>query len=542
MTDEQPPTGPQEPVPPVDPGQPPTYAPPPAYGQPVGSLPAYGEQPPFGQSPYGGQPGYGDVVAGGQGKSKRGLVLGGGALALALVAGGGLYFASQAGSGGGQPEELVPATAYAFAKIDLDPPAAQKVAIHEFSSKFPKAPKTTATDPIDGLLTEVFKDSTGKCSYGADIKPWLGKRIGISAITGAAGKTEPLILLQVKDDAKAKAAATKLSSDECSAGTPSKDNLKGFTIKDGYAVLSTTQADVDAALAGAKSKSLKAAGTYSADVAKLDGDQVIVLWADMQRSFDAVAKTQPNLNMIPNGLAKQFKGRVVMGLHMANDYAELSGRVIGSDMSSYTVSAPTDLTKLPKSTVIAASVNGLQAQIEKTFSQLGAAGASLDSALGAVSKQLGLDVKSELLPLLGSTTTLSLGNVPTSPLDAQFGLQSTVVDPKAAAAVGEKLKAIGEKAGVALDAEVDGTTFYLTSKGYAAKLKGDGGLGSSAAFSTAMGKLGDQVAGAVFVDIGQLTKLAKGSNAEDVAHLSAFGMSAGKDGSDAYVRMRLVVK
>ena len=306
--------------------------------------------------------------------------------------------------------------------------------------------------------------------------------------------------------------------------------------------MSETQADVDAALASAKTRSLKRAGTFASDVGKLDGSQVVVVWADVARGFEAIAKENPKLNALPNGIAKQLKGRLVLGLHMASNYAELSGRLIGGDLSAAKYGSPTALTKLPKSTVVAASVNGLQAQIEKQLSQLGAGGLNLDQMLGAASSQLGLDVRRDLLPLLGSTTTLSLGNVPTSPLDAEFGLQSTVTDPAAAAAAGAKLKGIAAKQGIELDAEVAGTTFYLTSKGYAATLKGDGGLGSSPVFAAAMGTLGKDVASAVFVDIGQLGKLRKGAGGADTAYISAFGFSSGKDGDDGYLRMRLVVK
>lgn len=554
MSDQLPPNGSPEPTVPADPSwDPPTAPLPPAYQPPADGAPPVGQPPADGQPAFG-QPTYGEVIAADTRTSKRGLALGGGALALALVAAGGLYVASQAGGGGGdQPEQLVPASAFAFAKVDLDPSADQKVAINEFASKFPKGPKTTAADPIDGLLTGMFKDADpGTCTYATDIKPWLGKRVGIAAIRGATGKTQPLILIQVKDVAKAKAAAAKITSGACAAkaGTnkamASADNeLKGFTIKDGFAAMSTTQADVDAALAAAKSKSLKGSGTFSADIDKLGANQVVVVWADLARSFEEASKQSPKLAQIPNGLTKQFTGRMVMGMHMASNYAELSGRVIGADMSEFKGSSPESLTKLPKATVIAASVNGLQTQIEKQLSQLGAGGLNLDSMLGSAGEQLGVDIRRDLLPLLGSVTTLSLGDIPTNPMDAKFGLQSTVKDPAAAGAAGAKLKALAQKRGIELDAEVAGTTFYLTSKGYAATLKSDGGLGSAPDFTAAMGSLGDQVSGAVFVNIGQLSKLSNKRDEaamESASHLSAFGMSAGKEGDDAYLRLRLVVK
>lgn len=564
MSDQQPPNGPQDPNPPSDPEwgppsptgpapgafgqpsppaaeQPPAYPGPTSYGaQPPGQQP-FGQQP-FGQQPYG-DPAYGDVVANSARGNKRGLALGAGALALAAVAAGGVYFATQAGDdGGGQPEALVPATAYAFAKVDLDPPADQKVAIHEFTSKFPQGPKTTADNPVDGLLTEMFKDESGKCTYAADIKPWLGKRVAVAAVPNTSGKTQPLLLLQVKDDAKAKAALDKIRSGACDTEGEADDEFKGFTIRDGYAVLGNTQADVDGALTSAKSKSLKDNGTFTDDIGKLNGNQVIVVWADIARGFEEAAKANPQLNQLPNGVAKQIKGRLALGMHLSNNYAEIYGRVIGADTSSVKVSKPTNLTRLPKDTVVAVSVSGLQEQIESQLTQLGATGEDIDSLLAQTSEQLGVDIRKDLLPLLGSETLIALGNLPTSPTDAKFGLVTTVTDPAAAGRVGTKIADIAKSQGIELDAQVEGSTFYLTTKGYAETLKGDGGLGSSPAFTAAMGSLGDEVSGALFIDIGQLMKL-RGAEAEDAAsHISGFGASAGKDGGDAYMRMRLVVK
>lgn len=586
MSDQYPPTGPQEPDPrwgPPAPDQPvppaPDYAPPgyraPGYQRPPadGQQPPYAEQPPaygqpplgapdsappvFGQQPLGqaaygqpayGQPAYGDVVTGAPTRSKRGLALGGGALALALVAGGGLYFASQAGSGGDddQPEAHVPATAFAFARIDLDPSADQKVAVHEFASKFPSGPKTTKGDPIQAILTEMLKDSDNpKCTYETALKPWLGKRVGVAAITGAGGKTQPLLVIQVKDEAKAKAAKALFQGPDCASDSgDDSDELRGFTVTDGYALMSTEQADVDAAISAAKTKSLKDADTFTTDVEKLEGNQIMVGWVDLERAFDAASKESPQLGMIPNNMASQFKGRVVMGMHMGNDFAEMTMRVIDGaalpvDMSGDAAA----ITKLPASTVLAISANGVQQQIEASLTQMQSSGLPLDDMLKGAGEQYGLDIRGDLLPLLGSSMTLSLGNVPTNPLDAKFGLQSTVKDPKRAAAVGKKLAAQAAKSGVPLEASVDGSTFYLTSKGYTGELKKDGALGTSPTFVKAMGDLKGKLVGTGYVDLSQLAKLGAGTGAgEDLEHLSALGVSARVDDGQPVLRMRLVVK
>jgi hypothetical protein len=509
--------------------------------------PASASEPPAFAAPGGAAPAaaaaYPDVVSAGPPaqSSRRGVLLGVGALALALVAGAGIAIASRSDSAAGDPEQVIPATAFAFAKIDLDPPTDQKVAIHDFSSKFPKGPKTDATNPMDGFLTEVFKDDTGKCSYEKDIKPWLGKRVGVAAITGAGGKTQPLIAIQVKDAAAAKTALAKTTTGAC-GGDSQESDLKGFAINKGYALLSTTQADVDQAVKDSASTTLESADNFTADVKKLGGSQVIVMWADITRAYAAIAKESPRLGAMPTALTQQLKGRVVMGLHMESDVAEISARTIGGDVSTVTTGTPTTLGALPDTTVVALTANGLQKQLETQLKALRDAGLPVDDMLSQAGTQFGTDVRKDLLPLFGTSTTFVLGNVPKSALDAKFGMKNTVDDPQAVATTGKQIAEIAKSAGIQLDAEVDGKTFYLTTGGYAAELKAAGTLGKSPKFTKAMGELGDSVSGALYVDISQLASMASGSDAEDLKPLSSFGMSAGKTGEDSYVRMRLVVQ
>ncbi len=505
----------------------------PAYGAPASAAPAQPEPAP------------GDVVSAGPRPSgKRGLLVGVGALALTLLAGGGIYIASQSDSeAGGDPESVVPATAFAFAKIDLDPATDQKVAIHEFSKKFPKGPQTTSTDPMDGLLTEVFKDETGRCTYAADIKPWLGKQIAVAAVEGAGGKTVPLIAIEVTDEAAAKAALTKTTTTGECAGDADSGDLKGFAVKDGYGLLSNTQADVDAAVKSAGERTLSAADNFTSDIGKLDGNQVVVMWADLGRAYSAIAAETPQLGALPPALSQQMKGRVVLGVHMENDVAEFSGRTLGGDLSTVTTGTAETLKGLPEKTVMALTAAGLQKQLETQLDSLRASGMPVDDMLAQAATQFGVDVRKDLLPLFGSSTTLALGNIPTSPLDVKFGMKNLVDDPAAAEATGKKIAEIAKSAGIHLDAEVDGSTLYLATGGYAAELRAPGTLGQTPAFQKAMGELGDAVTGAFYLDISQIAALrGSGADADDLAHLSAFGLSGGKDGSDGYFRMRLVVK
>src|SRR3954447_4720762 len=55
-----------------------------------------------------------------------------------VVVGGGVTVAYRQLSGGGpQPDKYAPASTFAFAKVDLDPSAGQKIAAYRFAHKFP---------------------------------------------------------------------------------------------------------------------------------------------------------------------------------------------------------------------------------------------------------------------------------------------------------------------------------------------------------------------------------------------------------------------
>jgi hypothetical protein len=548
-------TTPTPPTPPPPPAAPSPYAPPSPYAAPT---------PPEAPQPYAGQPPAGDYGAPAagypygdtnilpaeppRGGGRRGLILGAGALVLALVAAVGVYAATQVGGGGTQPEEVIPATAFAFAKIDLDPAADQKVAIREFASKFPSVPKPSGDDDIiDSLLRRVFEESDEsekpecKANYDADIKPWLGDRVAVAGVIGADGKPQPLLALQAKDEAKARAAFKKLLAPGCE-GSGGED-LKGLEIHKGYALLGKTPADVAAVIKAADDKPLKDAPNFTSDVAKLDGNQVMVAWVDVAKSFEIASKESPQLGTVPNSFTRQFKGRLVFGMHLETDYAEWYGRTIDNDsVADVVVGSGEHLSTLPKSTVAAVAVNGLEQQITKMLDQVGAGGVPVDDFLAQFEAQAGLRLREDVLPIFGEKTAIALGSVPQGP-DAKVGLTSKVKDPDAARTVGQKLAQLGSQFGVPIESDVDGNTFYLATGGYLTDLKGDKGLGESPTFQRAMGDLGDQLASAVYVDLGQLLTLAKDEEEyKDLQHLSAFGMSAGKDGKDAYFRARLVVK
>src|SRR3712207_6354108 len=85
-------------------------------------------------------------------RSRRGLVIGVGTTVLALVAGAAVYATTTLSGGGRQPDELVPRSAVAFLKVDLDPAARQKLAAREFFAHFPAL--KSATGDTEGCVEE----------------------------------------------------------------------------------------------------------------------------------------------------------------------------------------------------------------------------------------------------------------------------------------------------------------------------------------------------------------------------------------------------
>jgi hypothetical protein len=186
-----------------------------ASTQPVGQQPSAH---PVGSEPLGstevltlGQPG--DVFpaespAASSGR-RRGVAIGAGVLAVALLGGGVAFAASKLSGGGAQPDEAVPASAVAYFSVDFDPSAGQKVDALRFARKFPSAGAKIGSD--DDLRKALFDSIKGdgdlKGDWATDVEPWLGDRAGLAVLPAAQDGDDPgvVVVLAVKDATKAKA-------------------------------------------------------------------------------------------------------------------------------------------------------------------------------------------------------------------------------------------------------------------------------------------------------------------------------------------------
>ncbi len=138
------------------------------------------------------------------------LLLGGTAVAGAWV-----WF----GWGTTQPEDVLPGSSMAFARIDMSPGLGQKMKLDNLAKKFPKATKSTQ-DFVDQLKEDMFEAlDLEPLTYEADVKPWFADRVGVAAWAKDGSSDTPCVLfaLASKDDGKARAAFTK-AQDRLGAG------------------------------------------------------------------------------------------------------------------------------------------------------------------------------------------------------------------------------------------------------------------------------------------------------------------------------------
>lgn len=475
---------------------------------------------------------YGLPAAAAPKRGRQGLLIGAGAAVLAVLAGAAVYATTALSGGGRQPDELVPRATFAYLKVDLDPAANQKLAARSFFGKFPKLKSTSDdTDAVfDGLLEQVFSD--GDVSFANDVKPWFDRRAAVAAFPGSAG-TEVVATFRSKDDAKAREALGRLAA---KAHDDDGGSTLAYTITKGYAVVGETQAAVDDAVRLSGQASLRDNATYRADVAKLAGDQVVVGWADVAQAVRAGSDALPLSGLEVGALSSLLKGRIVAGLHLTNDYAEVQGRTIGADPKTLPKTAdPVLLKRLPESTVAAVSFTALGDSLKTGLAAAGGIGGAnplglIDLFLG----QSGISFEADILPLFGEQTVLALGG-PFAGLDAP---RAGLVSRGGSAASGDKVALALEQLGVTAHAEVKDGTFYLGTGDYTTELVKGGSLGSTAAFTKAMGDV-SAVSFALYADVRALL----GPDASPEAKpLRSLGLVGGIQNGEQFFRARLVAE
>jgi hypothetical protein len=390
----------------------------PQYG-PGAAASQYGGGPPYGpgggQPPYGhggGQPPYGagyPLAWELEPKKRRGkLIPLVAVLAVLAVISGGAVFAYARLNGGDQPAAVLPGNSVAYARIDLNPSAGQKVAALRFLMKFPSAKEqiglTGDQDDLRQKLFELIKkdagDSLAAVDFDKDIKPWLGDRAGLAATPGQADKPDVVIAVQVKNEDKAAKGLDKLFANE-------QDKPKRAFAK-GYVLLSDQQSAVDAAVAASNKDSLQDNAKFGKDMSALGEQGFASFWADTRGLALASGKrlTAEQRAALPEGSA-------AAALRFDSKYVELKGIVHGDQSIKVSNADAGDVvSKLPGTTAAAVALSDGAKLVSTIWTQLekssGTAGFNLGDVTKNFTDEYGLVLPDDLKPLLGKNLAVAV--------------------------------------------------------------------------------------------------------------------------------------
>lgn len=499
-------------------------------------------QPPYGQGPYGGPQQFQPET-----KKRRGkLIPLIAALAVLIVFGAGGAFAYSRLSGGGdQPAAVLPGTAVAYGRVDLDPSAGQKVNAIRFMMKFPSVKNglnlNGDNDDLKQKLFELLKKEAGDdladVDYDADIKPWLGDRAGIAAVP-LEDKPEPVIAVQIKDEQKARAGLDKLFADE--------DDKPGQVYYKGYVVIAEDQGKAEAAVTAAKSSPLSSNDKFSKDMDDLGDQGVASFWMDTKGLAQLAGNklTDEQRKSLP-------EGSMAAVVRFDPSYVELKG-VVHGDKSIKSGAAKADevVTKLPGTTAAAIGFSDGESYVDKMWESIQKSGSSSGVDINEMARkfgeQYGLKIPDDLKTLLGKNFVLAVDKGQTDGVPSIGAKAKT--DPAKAEEVVDKLANIARNQGntdVQIAKAKDGDTLAVaTNQGYADTLLKGGDLGDSDSFKKAIPDAGDAVM-LGYVDFPAVKELARSSmrDNEDYDALRSAGIASRITGDgEAEFTVRVVTK
>ncbi|HEX4817554.1 MAG TPA: DUF3352 domain-containing protein [Nonomuraea sp.] len=552
-------------------GQQPEYGQQPAYGPPPGQQGHYGQhgQDPYAQQGQQGQYAQQDPYAhygqqnqyaqqgwqqqgwqeqGPEGfgpaqpdkKGRKGwLIAAAAALAVVLLGGGAVWAVGVLGGGGTQPHEVLPTDSIAYARLDLDPAANQKLALFQLARKFTVTKDAfTGDDPRKALFDALSDTSDDKLDFAKDVDPWLGSRIGFAAVPSGKEMPDFAVAVQVKDDAQAKTGLAKLL----------KGEEYGLAFRDGYAILALDQALADK-YAKAES-SLADNPEFEEDLDAIGEQGVLSFWTDLGGLMDVAGG---ELTAEQKSAADQVKdARFAGALRFDSAYVELAGAVRGvKGMLPEGELPAADIGNLPATTAGALSVSGLDQLVTKQWAEIqkqatAAGAAEVKQLIDQAKTSFGLDLPGDLATVLGKNFTIALDSEGLDSDQIKGGVRVATDAAKAQAVLDKVQQAMtssGQPAPQIAKVAGDGVFTVATTDEYAKKLAEDGALGDSETFQTAIPDA-DQTAFALFVDLDKVENLylssMEGDEKANAEVLRAVGMSGKVADTEATFSLRVL--
>ena len=532
-------------------------------------------------------------------RGARGLVaVGASALAVVLIAVGGFAAWQFFSEGGPQPAEVLPDSTFALVTVDLDPSGGQKIEAIQTLRKFPSWKKRIGVNADDDLMKEIVERGLKEhpcrsLDYEQDVQPWIGSRAGFGAVLLGDDKPAPVAVLQVKDAEKAETGFAELT--KC---TEVGNDDFGWTMSGDYIVGSDSTSHAEAIASAGKESPLSSDADFQkwteeaggpgimnayfgpkgvkvladefspAPGGQMDGGSGMQGFGEMPdgQGFGS----QPDRYMgwpdkqgfgpepseqVTNAL-KDFKGAAA-GLRFADEGIEMTFAGGGVQQAGDGKVAD-HVGALPADT---AAVLAL-AVPEDALRDLGGAKGSPFAPMQMLGAFTGLDLPRDLIDLLGSSLSLSLGagapadlNSISSPSDLPIGALIHGDQDKIKKVIDKVLARTGAQSSelpVTVSSK-DGKVAIATTSDYGDQLLADGSLGESKNFEDVVENADDAQAVLYlsfendWMDVVQKMAAQEGDAeakevAANLAVLRALGASAWSEGDTGHAKVRLALK
>jgi hypothetical protein len=500
------------------------------------------------------QPGSGPTDSGeppARGRGRRAGLVAGAAVAVVAAVGVGAYGVVQLMAGGASPATAVPANAVGYVSLDLDPSASQKIEAFKILRKFPAIEKQLGSR--EDLRRAVFDEikTSGDCpglDYARDVQPWIGDRIALAAVPDSKEGARPLVVLQVRDQAKAKAGASKLEA--CSSGSdrPAAET-SGYSFVGDYLLVAESQGQADALAEDAEAAALADSEEFTSAMDRTGDPGIVTMFASKDAPA-AIMKAADSATGEVTSTFKDFQGAAgVVRFADGAVEAEFTAKGLPAGVGGVSSDGGPDVSTLPGTTAAALSVAFRDGWLQDYLDQLNdlmGGGQSLDEAFAEGERATGLRLPEDIETLLGRGITVSvdgsadLKTLSESPDPSEVPAGIRIYgDPAKITPIIDKLKA---SAGPAADqvkvSTGDGMVTVGFDQAYVDSLQDSGDLGHVAAFKDVVPET-DRVTGAFYVnfDAGdgwaeQLADLLSDGDTEarsNIAPLDAFGISGWVD-------------
>lgn len=466
-------------------------------------------------------------------------VLAGGALASATV--------SLLGPARDEAVGIVPADAFIYANVFLDPSTPQKLALKDLLAKFPEA---STPEQATAAITRVLDEGLSEIglSFATDVEPWVGSQISFFLMPpGTAQAPAGAVLIASDDPSAAQAALDKASSAPVGSGeVPSPASYSGVSylvstdgqnaagVIDDFLVLGN-EVGLRAVIDAADGDSLGEADIYQDAVDDLTEDRLATFYLDPGKAMAAVPGGAAVLTGGVGGPFGAIGQSAVSIIYARSDALVIETSSSGPTLPALMPTGATDLIEqLPGDSWAALGIPSLGQSIEQILTAVagsmpGAApGAGTEMIEGAFELQFGLSLRDDLLSWIGDVGLFAEG---TQLRSLGGGAVIRATDPERAASALPKIKAalersgapvkplgFGEFEGFALQDETmpQPINFVLADErvlivygrdATLAALGSDPSLGGTEGFAAAKASLGDGFTVSGYLDVDRILEL-----------------------------------